>query len=466
MKEDRTATLRPLLWLTALGVGVRLGLFLLAGEPELVADEANYLYSALYLNYFGSYADSYRFLWPPGYPLLLSQFIAAFGSEGLAALKLFQVFASASTGLFTMLIARELFDARASRIAGWMWCLYLPMAGYTHLLWTESLFLAVFTPALYVTLRQFTRPQSVRDGHLLLAGLAFAASAYLKEIPLYLAPLLVIAMLVQRGTLGARERLRRATLLLLALLVCVVPWTLRNASVYGRLVPIGTSMGENSTQGWNARDVNFDLAGLDEARAARGLSSMRETKRPALLDFDREGLWFRAPGIRNTADRLGEQTRRGLNWVRLHPAEFLKTRVQKLADLCAPHSFPLRHLAMGRYDDAPLGSALLRKLVMLWALLCPLLLLPLAFAGLWRIPRESRWFVWTVLLFVLATSMLVSMSRFRMPALPLLMASAAGCVSYGVRARHLLIAGIVLVPLWWLIFPSVWAVLELAWSAS
>jgi len=462
----RPPKLRPLLWLTALGVGLRLVLYFLAGEPELVADEGNYIYSAIYWNYFGSYADSYRFLWPPGYPFLLAKFLAVFGSHGLEALKLFQVVVSASTGLFTMLIARELFGERPSRLAGWIWCLYLPLAGYTHLLWTESLLLAVFTPALYLMVRQFSRPESVRDGHLVLAGLAFAASAYLKEIALYLVVLLLLAMLVQRGMLELRERTRRASLLFLVVLVCVAPWTLRNYSVYGRFLPLGTTMGENSYNGMNARYVNFDLGVINETRVARGEEKIQPPTWSFFRNSDPGGAWNRAAEIHNTADRLNEQTRRGWGWARSHPGDFVTSRVRKLGDLLAPISFPLRHLAMGRYDDAPLGSPVLRKLTTVWALACPLLLLLLAFAALGQLPRESRWLVWTTLSFVLATAMLVSMSRFRVPALPLLMALAAGGISHGLRPRNLILAGLVLVPLWLLAFPGLWALLELAWSAA
>ena len=457
---------RELLWLAALGVALRLALFWLGGRPELVLDEANYLYAGLHWEYFGHYADSYRYLWPPGYPWLISRLIALFDERAIEALKVLQVLAAGSTGLFTMLIARELFGARAARLAGWIWCFYLPLAGYTQLLWTESLLVACLTPGLYLLLRQFTRPESLRDRQLLLAGLCFAGAAYLKEVGWYLALLLALLMLLQRAPGASRERVRRASLFLLALLVCIVPWTLRNASTYGRLVPLGTTLGENCYNGLNGRYVNIDLAGFDERRSQRGLPPLEVTRGGLLLAGSESESWSRHSRALNSVDRQQELAASGLEWARAHPLDFLSSRLRKLSDLVAPHSFFLRHLALGLFDEAALGAPLTRKLLALLALLAPLCLLPLALSGLGGVPGAARPLVFGVLLFVLATAGLVSMSRFLVPATPLLIALAAGVCERGLRARPLAVALAILLPLWWLSWPGVQAALELAWSAA
>ena len=77
------ASLGPLALLCILGVAIRLAFLLLAGELELQSDEANYVYLALTWEYFGFYSDSYRYLWPPGYPFVLGLFLRAFDADGI-----------------------------------------------------------------------------------------------------------------------------------------------------------------------------------------------------------------------------------------------------------------------------------------------------------------------------------------------------------------------------------------------
>jgi hypothetical protein len=156
-----------------------------------------------------------------------------------------------------------------------------------------------------------------------------------------------------------------------------------------------------------------------------------------------------------------------------HPGWLLRSRVKKLADLFAPSSFFVRHAALGHYDQSPLAGPLLRALV-IWALVCPLLVLPLGLAGLVATLRDraGRWLLGAVLLYFTATGLIVAMSRFRLPMVPLLIVLAAGLLANGVdeRARTGRTAAVVtalaalLAFLWWVDLPEVLALLELAWE--
>ena len=469
--DESQGSLRPLAVLCAIGVAIRLALLLLAGPIELQSDESNYVYLALIWNRFDHYQDGFRFLWPPGLPLLIAKGLALFGDGGLAAVKLAQVAASASIGFTTMLFARRLFGARAAKMAGVVWILYLPLAAHTHYLWPEPLFLGLFLPSLYLLLHVLQDPavSEAADGRLGAAGLLMAGALYMKEAPLFLIPVLTVLLVLFAPGVG--EGLRRATLLLLALAVGLAPWTLRNWEVYGRLVPVGATLGENLHAGVNVRYKNYDVQ-VFGVRPHREAQLQEDLGRRWLVEVDAVP-WRRADRIRNTPDRLRENTRRGLEFARSHPGWFLRSRVKKLADLWAPASFFVRHVALGRYDSSPLAALPLRALVV-WALVCPLFLIPLGWAGLLAAVRDraARWLFGSVLLYFTASGLIVAMSRFRLPMVPFLIVLAAGLLANGVheRARNGRTAALVtalagaLLFLWWVDLPEVLALLELAWE--
>ncbi len=479
----RNDSLRPLIAVCALGLLVRLGLLLLTGRLELQSDEANYVYLALSWDLFGFYSDSYRYLWPPGYPFVLELFLSWLEMGALFAVKLVQVLASASIGMSIMLLTRRLFDGRTALVAGLIWCAYLPLASFTHFLWAETLFFACLAPALYLVYSVLDRgaaqePVSLR---LIAAGLLMAAALYFKEVPLYLAP--VLALLVGLACLlrpaadvpapGAVEGLRRAALFGLSMAVLIVPWTFRNYNVYGRVVPLGKSLGENAYIGLNEEYKNFDLTPFSRHR--QDVEAPIGESRVGLIQAPLGSGWRRAEEIRNTPDRLDENVSRGLAYAREHPAWLLRSRIKKLADLVVPLSFFLRHQGLEHYTESALGHGLLRRFSVIWAVACPVLLLLLALPGFAALrSTRARLYLTVVVGYFLATSLLVAMSRFRLPLVLLLIPLAAGalCQARDVRWRTprvalpVLLGWALLGVLWWIDWPETAAVVRLAWGTT
>ncbi len=473
--------LRSLLVLTALGVGLRLLLLAIVGELELQSDESNYVYLAIAWDHFGVYFDHHRYLWPPGYSWLLSQFIHFSGAGALLAIKLTQVLASASIGLSTMLLAYRLGGSmRAARVAGIAWIFYLPLAAFTHLLWNESLFLALYLPAIYLCLRVLQGDDGPGvNRRLILAGLLFAGALYLKEAPTYLVPAIALLLIPFAGS--PLEGLRRATLLVGVTFVAVLPWCLRNLEVYGHFA-LANSMGENAYNGLNEEYRNFDLIPVDVQRGRRGLSILsRDVIRRELVDAPpgsgwsrEERLTFKDDELVNTIERSQAMTASGLAYMRAHPGWFLRSRIKKLADLVTPLSFYTRHQALGHYDRTPLGGPFMRKVTSLWAVGCVLLVLLLGSAGFFALPKgPARLLLGLIFAYTLATSMLVAMSRFRIPVVPLLIACAAVLLTRDRSERRPLAASAtlatwtLLLALWWVNWPEVWTIFsEMVWRAE
>jgi hypothetical protein len=483
--ERDPLSLKPLVAITALGVGLRLLLLLLVGELELQSDESNYVYLAIAWDHFGVYFDHHRYLWPPAYPWILSHLIDAFGAGALIAIKLLQVIASASIGLTTMLLAYRLGSMRAARLAGLAWVVYLPLAAFTHLLWNESLFLALWLPGLYQCLRvmQAGRPgqeEDLRvDQRLVVAGLCFAGALYLKEAPTYLIPAIALLLVPFAGGLG--EGLRRASLVVGVTFVAVLPWCLRNLEVYGHFA-LAHSMGENAYNGLNEDYRNFDLIPVDVQRGRRSLPQIADTVvRRSFVDAPTDSGWSREERsgwsddeLVNTFDRSKASTSAGLAYMQEHPGWFVRSRIKKLADLVTPLSFFTRHQALGHYDETLLGGPLMRKLTSLWAVACPILVLLLGTAGLFALEdRRGQLLIGLVLSYTLATTMLVAMSRFRLPIVPLLIAMAAVLLTRRAPVRRPLTSAATLatwgalVLLWWVNWPEVWTIFsEMVWRAE
>ncbi|MAG63831.1 hypothetical protein CMO84_09965 [Candidatus Woesearchaeota archaeon] len=521
--------------IAAAGLTLRLCLLWIAGDLDLQSDEANYVYLGIAWNHFGFYFDQHRYLWPPGYSWLMARSLDLFGENGMLAVKYLQVFASVSIGMTTMLFAVRLFGLRAARIAGWIWVAYLPLAAFTHLLWNETLFSALFLPGLYQILRLLQLGEDPRaTRRVIVAGLCLAGSLYLKESPQFL--VVVLALLLVPFAGGLIEGVRRATLLLLVVGACILPWGMRNQNVYGKFIPLGTSLGENAFNGLNRDYRNFDLIPIEVERERRDLRSTRTVARhwfdyvepipygslqeriaalrketsetldanrdrvaaggepdpraevlqarllhsskqqnrlaaqtpqqapETLVDFAADSGWLRAepPDVINAAQRSEVNTARGLRFAREHPGWYVRSRIRKLADLLAPVSFFTRHQALGHYDGTPLGGNLLRKLTSLWAVACPVLVLLLGIVGYTTVLRNRpAWLLFGCTLgYFLCTTLLVAMSRFRIPTIPLLIVLAAGFVVHGRSvegpARKILatLSALLVLFLWWITWPE------------
>lgn len=467
--SERGPHIVPLLALTLAGVLLRLAFVLTQGDTELSGDEGVYLYLALAWRHLGFYPDAMRFLWPPGYPFVLERALAWSGEEALRTVQVLQVLASASTGLCTMLLARRIAGRRAALAAGALWCVYVPLMVFDQSFWSESLFLALFSPAMLLALGAVQGEGS--RGRTLAAALCTAGALYLKESPLYLLPVLAGAFAL--GTPDRREGLGRALFFLLVVALALAPWQRHARLVHGRFVPVGASIGENAFLGINAGYQNFDFTPLNPVRGRTDRTPLHVLARDWSVRGPAGGQergWERAEELQNLPDRQAENLRRGLDFARQHPGWFLRSRLRKLADLLTPLSIHLRDQAL-EVDTGRARRPLGRPLVALTALLPPLLFVA-ALAGLFlaRTDPRSRALLVLWLGYFLATSLLVAMSRFRAPMLPALLALAgaglAGPRRPGTwpRAGLALALGLLL-GAWWLTWPETRAVLAMAWEA-
>jgi hypothetical protein len=438
--------LRPILAILLLGLSLRVALLLGALGIDPIRDEIAYLDLALDWNELGVFHGGQA----PGYPWFLAAMMRALGPASLDAVKWVQVLAFAPVvGWSVFALARRLYGAKAAAAAGILWALHLPLAGFTHLHWTETLFLACFGPALLLFLAglEGDRPAAgagsaaapVGAGStdraaaaLAGAGILLGAAALLKESATWLPPLLAL-LLIRRNEPGAS--LRRALTFLLGAAVVVAPWTARNVETHGRLAIVGTTIGENAYLGLNGRYVNFDYT-RDLIAAYPEDHWVTRTFSPA-----RDDAWERSD-LPNAVDRSAADVRAGIAYMAARPGYFLATRVRKIADAVTPMSFLLRHLHLDLYDGWLRAPAVRRALAVLAPLGVMALLLATVAACCYLPPPPGGRVLLATSLYFAATWLLVSMSRFRAPLLPAMLALSGalladpGAVRRASRARH------------------------------
>jgi 4-amino-4-deoxy-L-arabinose transferase-like glycosyltransferase len=183
--------------------------------------------------------------WPegPGRPLL--------DVEALRPILNLQVAVGTLLVLATALLGRALFDPRTGFVAGLLAALYPTFIAYSHYLYSETLFAALVTTGLAgVAL-------GARRGGLGLAavtGLVFGVATLTREVALPVAGVGVLWWVLEAGPGGRRAAAARGAVLLACAVLVVLPWTLRNHALLGRVIPV-------STIGWMAAAEGNSLVG-------------------------------------------------------------------------------------------------------------------------------------------------------------------------------------------------------------
>ena len=435
---------------------IRLVFLLLSGRLEPYADESNYLYLALLWDRFGFYSDAGNYLWPPAYTYLLSRALADFGSNGILMLKLLQVAASGVVGVSTVLLARQMFDRRAAVWAGTIWCVYLPLVGFTHYIWPETIFLALFLPSLILVLRWCPQDHlgSASMSRLVAAGLLLGLAALVKEIGIYVLPIVCVAVFLKARRETPRSHWGYALLPFLSFWVIVMPWTLRNYEVYQRLVPTGATLGKNVFMGVNSTYRNIDIP-----QRARGRVRRANRQVIAALTGDAPEGW-KPSDAPNVVDRSSDNVARGVEFALANPGFVVRTRIKGVADWLSPMSFYLRHYVLERYGG-PLESRLFRRVFLTLALTLPIAVLFGSLAGLFIgvDERAIRWFLVVLLaVFFLSGALINASTRYRIAIDPLLIVLAAGFFSRPDMLRTAPTGSQVAVIVSWSILVSMWAV--------
>lgn len=394
------------LWLLILAaLAVRLAGVAAAWDIDCAYDECFYGNLAHQLADGEGFQPHARHYWPPGYIAYLAGHLKL--GLGLGGARITQAFLSTLLVPMIFLLGRQAArdagrpdGARVGMAAALLVAFHPTLVAYAHYLWSETLFLTLFTGALLLI---HTARMRASGPLALAAGLAMGASCLVKVLPLYLVPLLAVWVIAGTPT---RRGVRVAVLLMAGTMAVILPWTARNYAAYGRLVLIETTTGKNLVRGNNpVTPSNWDWG---TGRSTRGVVPQTGCQDADLVDLD------------------ACLTRYGVEQIIQHPLRFVTRAGTKVADLVNPTSFLVRHIRRGLYGDWP--PPLAHGAVTVIALF-NMALMALAVWGWTR--HGGAWWQLTVMmvLYTLAVHVVTfGMSRFRLPLMPVLVVGAVMAV--------------------------------------
>lgn len=268
---------------------------------------------------------------PPGYPILLSVLYRA-GGEQDTVTQFPQIILDSLSVVIIVLIAFEFFPATIGVIAGVM-AAFAPQFSWNSLpllpdsLATLPILLAVLV--ITKTRLQPDAPGRSRMFSILIAGALIGVSVWLRANALLLAPFLALLLLFisKRGA-----RLHPALVLICGALLIILPLTIRNFLVFGKLIPVSLGAGQTLIEG--IADYNTDGSlGLPQTDVELIRSEAETFKRP-----DYANSLFTPDGTERDRARLA----RGFAVIRAQPLWFAGVMIRRAASMLRLERTPLR----------------------------------------------------------------------------------------------------------------------------
>jgi 4-amino-4-deoxy-L-arabinose transferase-like glycosyltransferase len=226
----------------------------------------------------GSYVDGY-IIRPPLYPLFLAGFMKIIGTGFTSLL----VVASVIRGLLIVGIAymgRRFFSERAGVIAA------ILLTVYPLLIWTYTRFMteAIYVPLFLISFYLIDRALGTgRKSHWLIAGFFSGLASLARSTSLVFTLVIAVWLVLRKTPTGrfSRANIVAAVLLVVALLVTISPWMIRNAVVHKALIPVDNAAAFNLyliTSGQKIKDaeVQWTAWGTHAERQKEGYRRWRE----------------------------------------------------------------------------------------------------------------------------------------------------------------------------------------------
>jgi 4-amino-4-deoxy-L-arabinose transferase-like glycosyltransferase len=243
----------PALWWGLSSLGIRLIAWLWAVSHAIkpTFDEGFYLeraqgYADLLARH-GSASDAWSTayghgIWPPLHPFLLG-IASLIGPNPLASARLLGVLLSALTTVLIYALTARLASRRAAAIGAGIHAFYPTLIAFSHLLFSETLFIALLVGA---TLSFVRCIRDERLGFGLVCGLLLGLMTITRASAVFYPIVFLLAAILAPG-----PKLKRAGLLLVPVLLLAVPWLVVLRSEEGRPVFFATGNGYNFYLGNN-----------------------------------------------------------------------------------------------------------------------------------------------------------------------------------------------------------------------
>jgi 4-amino-4-deoxy-L-arabinose transferase-like glycosyltransferase len=353
---------------------------------------------------------------PPGYPYFLGAVYHVFKAdrkpvkERVRVARIAQAFVGAALVALVGVIAFQLWGPTAALVALGLGAIYLPLILVGGAVMSEPLF-DVFMLASLAAVLAYRRSRH-RYAWAVAAGVLGGLAALTRAQALILLMPLAIAVWDGRSWRAPRA-LGPPVVLVVAALLTITPWTIRNARELHHFVPISTQFGSALAGTYN------DLSRADTENPA-SWHGLRHVPDYAYL-FNRVG---------QTNEAVLEQRLRSasLTYIREHPAYVGKVawwNTRRMVDLAGWHR-----------SRATAATITINHL---WAdrgILCFWIFAALALAGAFTaMARRAPWYVWAmpILMFFSVVFLVVETPRYRTPIDPFIVLLAAAALVTAAR---------------------------------
>lgn len=437
----RTPALRdPFLWgAMAVALALRLALLLRYPDNRGVGDETIHYVMSVLAAHLGPQVFGQ---WAPGYDALLAAIFRVFGPDPFVA-KLFQTAISTATLPLVYDLARAGGSRRAARIAAALFALDPTLAAYTHYLFSETLFVALFVLAAWLL---FRRGGERGVGDCVAAGAVFGLAVLTRSVGIYF----LLLWAAWSAFRGRRHEARDAAVVLAVTLAVLAPWTVRNAFKYHGFLLVDGTLGRTAyfafSDVWFNQDLGFlgwqqqtrnreeckvgRAPGLDplppvaelEALFPPGMGGILGA-RPAALPISRTRHFASLDLVASQRCELAH----AFEFARREPVTTAANLARRLYAFWGPNSFVLRWTHEGVYGAGPLGPAHYRPLKWTVVALHVFVLAAALLAWGRRGAGDfARWVALFVLYYSAIHALAVAHSRYRLPVMPFLMVIGAG----------------------------------------
>lgn len=345
----------------------------------------------------------------PFYIYILGLIYSIFGHSILAA-RIFGHLVGLISVFLTWRLAGRLFSKRAGYIAALIHALY-PMAVYFESeLLVDSFFMMLFQLSI---LQLLIGTENRKLGGFILTGIIIGFAAITRPLILALIPVYIVWILIAIRPLV--ESIKRAALVVLAMILIILPVTIRNYVVADDFVPVASSGGINLFIGNNA-----DADGISAVMPSP-LGRSWEIKDIKYLAEKETGREMKASEISDF------WLNKGMQWIKENPGRFTRLYIKKLyycintAELSNNRNLNLfrKSLAVLKFNPFNFG------------LIFALAVFSLVLIIQNRIMNKERLLIIAFIVFYFALiSLFFINARFRLPAVPLIIIFAAFGLEY------------------------------------
>ena len=175
--------------------------------------------------------------YPPLFPALLS-LVSRAGGTSVNAQRLAMCFVGAGTVVLIGLLGRRVTNAAVGLLAAGLAAVYPMLFQSDAVLMPETLYAFLVAATLLLAYQAAAKPSAARYVAL---GFAVGAAALTRAEALLLVPLLVVPLAGALRALAPRRRLALGATAVGAVVLVVLPWTIRNYVRFDALVPVSTN---------------------------------------------------------------------------------------------------------------------------------------------------------------------------------------------------------------------------------